>query len=356
MVDYSCAIKIAMPLSILAAMREGVKNGVLIKGGKFIEAMAEADTAVFDKTGTLTAAEPRVAKVVPFGGRTREEVLRLAACLEEHFPHPIARAVVRKAAEEDLRHEEEHADVKYTVAHGIVSSLRGEKAIIGSRHFVFDDEGSEWTEEQQAAERAEAERYSLLYLAVGGKLAGIICIEDPLKREAPAVIAQLKAEGLTHIVMLTGDGRRAAQKTAAQAGIFETCAEMLPQDKAVYIKKLREDGRRVIMIGDGINDSPALSEASVGVTMKHGADIAQEVANVVLIDDRMEGITDARRISSRTMKKIKTNYAAIVGVNTLLMMLGLAGRVTPRTSAILHNLATLIACAYGISPVLRKKS
>lgn len=355
MVDYSCAIKIATPLSILAAMREGVKNGVLIKGGKFIEAMAEADTAVFDKTGTLTAAEPRVAKVVPFGGRSREEVLRLAACLEEHFPHPIARAVVRRAAEEGLRHEEEHAEVKYTVAHGIASSLRGEKTIIGSRHFVFDDEGTAWTEEQKAAAAAEAERYSLLYLAIGGGLAGIICIEDPLKREAPAVIAGLKSEGLKNIVMLTGDGRRAAQKTAAEAGITEICAEMLPQDKAGYIKKMREDGRRVMMIGDGINDSPALSEASVGVTMKHGADIAQEVANVVLLDDRLEGIADARRISSRTMRKIKTNYAAIVGVNTLLILLGLAGRVTPRTSAILHNLTTLLACGYGLSPVLKKR-
>lgn len=355
MVDYSCAIKIATPLAILAAMREGVKNGVLIKGGKYIEAMAEADTAVFDKTGTLTAAEPRVAKVVPFGGRSREEVLRLAACLEEHFPHPIARAVVRKAAEEELRHEEEHAEVKYMVAHGIASSLRGEKTIIGSRHFVFDDEGTPWTDEQKAAAAEEAERYSLLYLAIGGALAGIICIEDPLKREAPAVIAELKDEGLTNIVMLTGDGRRAAQKTAAEAGITETCAEMLPQDKAKYIKELREKGRRVVMIGDGINDSPALSEAAVGVTMKHGADIAQEVANVVLLDDRLEGLADARRISSRTMSKIKTNYAAIVGVNTLLILLGLAGRVTPRTSAILHNLTTLLACGRALSPVLKKQ-
>ena len=350
MVDYSCAIKIATPLAILAAMREGVKNG-----GKYIEAMAEADTAVFDKTGTLTAAEPRVAKVVPFGGRSREEVLRLAACLEEHFPHPIARAVVRKAAEEELRHEEEHAEVKYMVAHGIASSLRGEKTIIGSRHFVFDDEGTPWTDEQKAAAAEEAERYSLLYLAIGGALAGIICIEDPLKREAPAVIAELKDEGLTNIVMLTGDGRRAAQKTAAEAGITETCAEMLPQDKAKYIKELREKGRRVVMIGDGINDSPALSEAAVGVTMKHGADIAQEVANVVLLDDRLERLADARRISSRTMSKIKTNYAAIVGVNTLLILLGLAGRVTPRTSAILHNLTTLLACGRALSPVLKKQ-
>ncbi len=356
MVDYSCAIKIATPLAILAAMREGVKNGVLIKGGKYIEALAEADTAVFDKTGTLTAAEPRVAKVVPFGGRSREEVLRLAACLEEHFPHPIARAVVRKAAEKELRHEEEHAEVKYMVAHGIASSLRGEKTIIGSRHFVFDDEGTEWTEEQKAAATEEAERYSLLYLAIGGELAGIICIEDPLKREAPAVIAELKAEGLTHAVMLTGDGRRAAQKTAAEAGITEICAEMLPQDKAKYIKELRERGRRVVMIGDGINDSPALSEAAVGVTMKHGADIAQEVANVVLLDDRLERLADARRISSRTMSKIKTNYAAIVGVNTLLILLGLAGRVTPRTSAILHNLTTLLACGRALRPVLKKRA
>lgn len=356
MVDYSCAIKIATPLAILAAMREGVRNGVLIKGGKYIEAMAEADTAVFDKTGTLTAAEPRVAKVTPFGGRSREEVLRLAACLEEHFPHPIARAVVRKAAEEGLRHEEEHAEVKYMAAHGIASSLRGEKTIIGSRHFVFDDEGTAWTEEQKAAAAAEAERSSLLYLAIGGELAGIICIEDPLKREAPAVIAGLKAEGLTNVVMLTGDGRRAAQRTAAEAGITEFCAEMLPQDKAAYIRKLREKGRRAVMIGDGINDSPALSEASVGVTMKRGADIAQEVANIVLLDDQLGKLAGARRISVRTMSKIKRNYAAIVGVNTLLIMLGLAGRVTPRTSAILHNLTTLLACGYALSPVLGKRA
>ncbi len=356
MVDYSCAIKIATPLAILSAMREGVRNGILIKGGKFIEAMACADTAVFDKTGTLTEAEPRVVKVVPFGGRSREDVLRLAACLEEHFPHPIARAVVRRAAEENLRHEEEHAEVEYIAAHGIASSLRGERTIIGSRHFVFNDENTACGGDRKAAEAAEAERHSLLYLAVGGEYAGIICIDDPLRQDAPAVISELKAEGLKHVVMLTGDGVRAARMTAAEAGITEVRAEMLPQDKAEYVRELSAGGRRAVMVGDGINDSPALSEASVGVTMKHGADIAQEVAGIVLLDERLDGLADARRICSRTMRKIKTNYIAIVGVNTLLILLGLTGRISPRASAILHNLTTLLACAYGLSPVMKHKS
>ncbi|MDO5116448.1 MAG: heavy metal translocating P-type ATPase [Synergistaceae bacterium] len=355
MVDYSCAIKIATPLAILAAMREGVKNNVLIKGGKFIEAMAEADTVVFDKTGTLTEAEPRVAEVIPLGGRSREEVLRLAACLEEHFPHPIARAVVRKAEEEKLRHEEEHAEVKYAIAHGIASSLRGEKAVIGSRHFVFEDEKTPLTEEAAEAEKREAERGSLLYLAVGGEAAGIICIEDPLRKEAPAVIAELKKEGFGRIIMLTGDGRKAAEKTAAAVGISETGAELLPRDKSEYLDRLKEKGLRAAMIGDGVNDSPALSAASVGVTMKNGADIAQEVANIVLLDNRLEGIVTARRISKGTMKKIRRSYVGIVGVNTLLILLGLSGSVTPRVSAVLHNLATLAACGYGLSPVLRQK-
>lgn len=355
MVDYSCAIKIATPLAILSAMREGVKRGVLIKGGRFIESLAAADTVVFDKTGTITEAEPRVAKVVPFGGRTREDVLRLAACLEEHFPHPIARAVVRKAEEEQLRHEEEHADVKYAIAHGIASSLRSEKTIIGSRHFVFDDEGAVMTEEQKKTAAEEASRYSLLYLAIGGFLAGIICIEDPIRRDAPGIVAELRKEGVSRIIMLTGDGRWAAEKAAAETGITETCSEMLPQDKAASVASLKAEGRRVVMIGDGINDSPALSEAEVGVTMKNGADIAQEVADVILLDDKLSGLISARRISVRAMRKIRTNYAAIVGINTLLILLGLKGSVTPRASAILHNLTTLGACLYGMSPVLGRR-
>lgn len=352
MVDYSCAIKLATPLAILASMREGIRRGVLIKGGKYIEALSDADTVVFDKTGTLTVAEPRVAKVIALNGFRGEDVLRLSACLEEHFQHSIAKAVVRRAEEDELRHAEEHADVEYAVAHGIASSLRGERVIIGSAHFVFEDEGIGLSEEDEKIIVEECAHYSLLYLAVGAKLAGIICIADPLRGEAREVVSALRAEGLEHLVMLTGDSRRAAENTAAQLGISELRAEMLPVDKAKYVRALAEKRRAVIMVGDGVNDSPALSAASVGVSMRSGADIAQEVANVVLLENGLGALIDARRISRGTMRKINRNYCFIVGTNTMLLLLGLGGFISPALSALLHNLSTVGASVYSLAPVL----
>lgn len=355
MVDYSCAIKLATPLAILASMREGIRRGVLIKGGKYIEALSDADTVVFDKTGTLTVAEPRVAKVIALNGFRGEDVLRLSACLEEHFPHSIAKAVVRRAEEDELRHAEEHADVEYAVAHGIASSLRGERVIIGSAHFVFEDEGIGLSEEDEKIIVEECAHYSLLYLAVGAKLAGIICIADPLRGEAREVVSALRAEGLEHLVMLTGDSRRAAENTAAQLGISELRSEMLPVDKAKYVRALVEKRRVVIMVGDGVNDSPALSAASVGVSMRSGADIAQEVANVVLLENGLGALIDARRISRGTMRKINRNYCFIVGTNTMLLLLGLGGFISPALSALLHNLSTVGASVYSLAPVLERE-
>lgn len=352
MVDYSCAIKLATPLAILASMREGIRRGVLIKGGKYIEAISDADTVVFDKTGTLTVAEPRVVKVIALNGFRGEEVLRLSACLEEHFPHSIAKAIVRRAEEDDLCHAEEHAEVEYAVAHGIVSSLRGERVIIGSAHFIFEDEGIGLSEEDEKIIGEECAHYSLLYLAVGAKLAGIICVSDPLRWEAREVVSALRAEGLEHLVMLTGDSRRAAENTAAQLGISELGSEMLPADKAKYVRALTEKRRAVIMVGDGVNDSPALSAASVGVSMRSGADIAQEVANVVLLENGLGALVDARRISRGTMRKINRNYCFIVGTNTMLLLLGLGGFISPALSSLLHNLSTVGASVYSLAPVL----
>lgn len=354
MVDYSCALKLATPLAILAAMREGIKHNVLIKGGKYIEALSDADTIVFDKTGTLTVAEPRVVKVIPLNGYTKDEALKLAACLEEHFPHSIAKAVVRCAEEANLHHAEEHAEVEYAVAHGIVSTLHGERVLIGSAHFVFEDEDVVATEEDKKIIDKECEHYSLLYLAVGVELAGIICIADPLREESREVVSELKAEGLKHMVMLTGDSRRAAENTAAHLGMDDVCSEMLPVDKADYVRSLTEKRSAVIMVGDGVNDSPALSASSVGISMRTGADIAQEVANVVLLENGLKPLVAARRISTRTMKKIHRNYAFIVGTNTLLMSLGLGGLISPAISALLHNLATVGASVYSLTPVLGK--
>ena len=354
MVDYSCAIKLATPLAILAAMREGVRRGVLIKGGKYLEALSDADTVVFDKTGTLTAAEPRVVKVIALNGFRGEEVLKLAACLEEHFPHSIAKAVVRRAEEEELHHAEEHAEVEYAVAHGIVSSLRGERVVIGSAHFVFEDENVYISEEDKKIIDGECAHYSLLYLAVGTRLAGIICIADPPREEAREIVSALKREGIEHLVMLTGDSRRAAENTAALLGIGEVCSEMLPVDKSKYVRALTERRRAVIMVGDGVNDSPALSAANVGVSMRSGADIAQEVANVVLLENGLSALIDARRIGRGTMRKINRNYCFIVGTNTLLLTLGLGGFISPALSALLHNLSTVGASVYSLAPVLKR--
>ena len=355
MVDYSCAIKLATPLAILASMREGVKHGILIKGGKYLEALAAADTVVFDKTGTLTVAEPKVVKVIPLNGYRRDEALKLAACLEEHFPHSIAKAVVCKAEEEELRHAEEHAEVEYAVAHGIASSLSGKRVIIGSAHFVFEDEGIEISEKEKKIIDEESGHYSLLYLAVGNRLAGIICIADPLRAEAAPVVAELRREGIKRIVMLTGDCKKAAENAASKLGITEFRHEMLPVEKSQYVEALAGQQKGVIMVGDGVNDSPALSAANAGVSMRSGADIAQEVADVVLLENNISPLTDAVRIGRRTMSKINRNYCFIVCANSLLLALGLGGYISPALSALLHNLSTVGASAYSLSPVLERK-
>jgi Cu2+-exporting ATPase len=368
LVDYSCALRLAIPLTVLSAMREGARRGILIKGGKFLEAIAEANTVVFDKTGTLTVSAPKVAKVFAFGGRERDAVLRTAACLEEHFPHSIARAVVRRAEEENLLHREEHSTVEYAVAHGIASRLGGERVLIGSAHFVFDDEGVVCTAEQQEIIDREGVRYSLLYLAAGGRLAGILCVEDPVREDALDAVAGLKGEGITRVVMLTGDNQRTAKSVADEIGIKEVLAQLLPEDKTEAVSFLknagpgarenrgnrgnRENREKVAMVGDGINDSPALAASDVGISLGGGADIAREVADIVLVKNRLYDIVHARRLGVGAMKKIRRNYALIVGANSLLLALGLSGAITPATSALLHNLATVGASVYSLTPIL----
>jgi Cu2+-exporting ATPase len=355
LVDYSCAIKLSTPLTFLSAMREGTKRGILVKGGKFLEALAAADTVVFDKTGTLTVSAPSVAKVIPFGDRTREAVLRTAACLEEHFPHSIARAVVRQAERENLSHREEHSTVEYAVAHGITSRLRDDKVLIGSSHFVLEDEGVLCTPEQREILDREAGRYSVLCLAIGGKLAGILCIEDPLREDAFNIAARLRGSGVNRIVMLTGDNARVAGNVVKETGIDEFKAQLLPEDKTEAIKLLKSSGSKVIMVGDGINDAPALSAADVGIAMRGGADVAREVADVVLSENRLGGIVDARRLGIGVMEKIRRGYAFIIGTNSCLLVLGLSGVLTPAMSAFLHNLATVGSSVYSMTPILEKE-
>ncbi|MDR2179625.1 MAG: heavy metal translocating P-type ATPase [Synergistaceae bacterium] len=355
LVDYSCAIKLATPLAILSAMREGAKRGALVKGGKFLEALAAADTVVFDKTGTLTVSAPSVAKVIPFQGYTREMVLRDAACLEEHFPHSIARAVVKQAEKEGLSHREEHSTVEYAVAHGIASRLRGEKVSIGSAHFVFEDEGVTCTPEQQEIIDRETEKYSVLFLAIGGRLTGMLCIEDPLRKDAFDIVKRLHEVGINRVVMLTGDSLRAAKNVAETIGIDEVQAQLLPADKTTVVKGLQGAGKmagKVIMVGDGVNDSPALAAADVGIAMCAGADIAQAVADVILSENRLHALIDVRRLGTGVMEKIYRNYAFIIGANSLLLALGLSGAITPAASALLHNLATIGASIYSLTPVL----
>ena len=324
MVDFSCALKLAMPITVLSAIRQAGNYEVTVKGGKYLEAVAEAETIVFDKTGTLTTANPTVKKVVPFCKMEERELLRLAACLEEHFPHPVARAVVRRAEEENLHHQEEHADVKYVVAHGIASELRGQRVFIGSRHYIEQDEGiSVESMLPEVARLAEAGQ-SVLYLAINNDIAGLIGVEDPLRRESPEIIRSLREHGARRIVMLTGDDERSAAAVARRLGIDEYRAQVLPTDKAEIVKSLKDEGFRVLMIGDGINDSPALSAADAGVTLRDGADLARDVADVVLTR---------------------------VGLNTLYLAGSLFGLLPPGGSAVLHNLTTLGVCVNAMRPV-----
>ena len=341
LVDYSCALRLATPLAVLAAMREGARHGVVIKGGRFLEALSEADTVVFDKTGTLTNATPRVAEVFAAEGRQRDEVLRLAACLEEHFPHPVARAVVHKAQEEGLQHEEEHAHVEYVVAHGVASSLYGQKVRVGSRHYIEHDEGVSVEPMRDVLDAQTRLGRSLLYLAIDGKLAGIIAIEDPLRPEAADVLRGLREAGVRRILMLTGDDARTARAVAARLGIEEFRAEVLPTEKSAVIQELNAEGCKVLMVGDGINDAPALSASHVGVAMCDGADLAREVANVLLTRPSLEGLLTARRLGCGALSRIRCNFAAAMGLNSLFLLGGLFMLLTPGVSALLHNLTTL---------------
>ena len=342
MVDFSCALKLAMPISVLSAIREANQHKITVKGGKFLEAVAEADTIVFDKTGTLTKAQPTVAEVVSFSEtKSPDELLRIAACLEEHFPHSMAKAVVDAAKEKHLDHEEMHSKVEYIVAHGISTTINGEKAIIGSYHFVFEDENSIIPEGMEEKFRHLPEEYSHLYLALEGVLAAVICIEDPLRPEAAEIIRQLKKAGLKKIVMMTGDSERTAKAIAKKIGVDEYYAEVLPEDKANFVEKEKAEGRKVIMIGDGINDSPALSAADVGIAISEGAEIAREIADITVAADDLAEILVLRMLSNRLMKRIHKNYRFIVTFNAGLILLGVGGILQPTTSALLHNTSTL---------------
>ena len=341
MVDFSCALKLAMPLAVLSAMREAGRAHITVKGGKFLEAVAAADTIVFDKTGTLTHACPRVAQVVSFGGKEESEMLRLAACLEEHFPHSMANAVVEEAKRRGLRHEEYHSKVEYLVAHGIASTVDGERVLIGSAHFVFEDERCVIPEGEQERFDALPPEYSHLYLAVGGQLAAVICISDPLREEAKEVLSTLRALGVTNTVMLTGDSYRTAAAIAAQVGVDDFRAGVLPADKAEYVARLRRKGHTVLMVGDGINDSPALSEADAGIAISDGAAIAREIADITIAADSLWEIVELRRIAMALMARIHSNYRFVIGFNGALIALGVAGVLPPATSATLHNLSTL---------------
>ena len=341
MVDFSCALKLAMPLAVLSAMREAGRAHITVKGGKFLEAVAAADTIVFDKTGTLTHACPRVAQVVSFGGKEESEMLRLAACLEEHFPHSMANAVVEEAKRRGLRHEEYHSKVEYLVAHGIASTVDEERVLIGSAHFIFEDEGCVIPEDEQERFDALPPEYSHLYLAVGGQLAAVICISDPLREEAKEVLSTLRALGVTNTVMLTGDSYRTAAAIAAQVGVDDFRAGVLPADKAEYVARLRRKGHTVLMVGDGINDSPALSEADAGIAISDGAAIAREIADITIAADSLWEIVELRRIAMALMARIHSNYRFVIGFNGALIALGVAGVLPPATSATLHNLSTL---------------
>ena len=341
MVDFSCALKLSMPLAVLSAMREASTCHATVKGGKYMEALAKADTIVFDKTGTLTYASPVVAKIVTFGGRKEDDMLRLAACLEEHFPHSMANAVVQAAKERGLAHEEMHSQVQYLVAHGIASTVGGKKVIIGSHHFVFEDEGCVIKPEEQEAFDSLPVQYSHLYLAIAGELAAVICIADPLREEAADAVKALKALGIKKTVMLTGDSERTAAAIAAQVGVDEYRSEVLPEDKANFVEAERKAGHTVIMLGDGINDSPALSAADVGIAVNSGAAIAREIADVTIAADDLFELVNLRKLSDALMKRIHSNYRFVIGFNGGLIGLGAVGVLQPATSALLHNASTL---------------
>ena len=341
MVDFSCALKLSMPLAVLSAMRECGSYHITVKGGKYLEALANADTIVFDKTGTLTHATPTVVQVVPFGTRTEDEILGIAACLEEHYPHSMANAVVQAASAKGIRHDEMHSEVQYVVAHGIASTIGGEKAVIGSQHFVFEDEGCYIPTAETAKFDALPPEYSHLYLAIGGVLAGVICIADPLREEAAEVLRQLRSLGIQKAVMMTGDNDRTASVIAKQVGVDAYYAEVLPEDKARFVDAEKAAGRTVIMLGDGINDSPALSAASVGIAISDGAAIAREIADITIAADSLRELVTLKAIANGLQHRTRANYRFIMSFNSMLIVLGAMGILPPATSALLHNASTL---------------
>lgn len=355
MVDFSCALKLAMPLSVLSAIREASTHDITVKGGKYLEAMADATTIVFDKTGTLTKAQPTVVEVISFDEKSPDELLRIAACLEEHFPHSMAKAVVREAEKKHLVHEELHSKVEYIVAHGISSMLEDKKVVIGSYHFVFEDERAQIPAEKQELFDHLSAEYSHLYMAIDGRLAAVICIEDPLRPEAAEVVKELKKTGITKVVMMTGDSDRIARTIAERVGVDEYYSEVLPEDKAGYVEKEKAAGRKVIMIGDGINDSPALSASDVGIAISDGAEIAREIADVTIGADNLYEVVTLKKLSNALMKRIRKNYKAIVGINASLIALGVAGVFQPTTSALLHNTSTLVISMKNMKNLLGKE-
>jgi len=342
MVDFSCALKLAMPITVLSAIREAGENNITVKGGKFLEAVADADTIVFDKTGTLTKATPTVKEIVAFSEYSENDLLRIAACLEEHFPHSMAKAVVDAAKERHLSHEEMHSKVEYVVAHGISSSIDNRKVLIGSSHFIFEDEGCTIPSEYQDRYDSLKPEYSHLYLAIEKQLVAVICIEDPLREEAVEMVRDLKKAGIRKVVMMTGDSERTAAAIAKRVGVDEYYAEVLPEDKANFVEKEKSEGRKVIMIGDGINDSPALSAADAGIAISDGAEIAREIADITIAADDLREVVTLKLLANAMMKRIHMNYRNIVGINSGLILLGVTGIVQPTVSALLHNASTLM--------------
>ena len=355
MVDFSCALKLAMPIAVLSAMRESNDYNISVKGGRFLEAVANANTVVFDKTGTLTYATPKVAEIVTFGNHTENEMLRLAACLEEHYPHSIANAVVDEAKKRGLSHEEYHSEVKYVVAHGISSAVNNKKVIIGSYHFVFEDEGCSIPEGDEEKFHSLSSEYSHLYLCISGELAAVICIYDPLRSEAKDAIAALHKCGISKVVMMTGDNKKTAKAVAKIVGVDEYYAEVLPEDKADFIRSEKAKGRKVIMIGDGVNDSPALSEADAGIAINTGAAIAKEIADITIASENLFEIVTLRKLSEALMARIHRNYRFIVSFNLMLIILGVSGVILPTTSALFHNMSTLGISLKSMTNLLEEK-
>ncbi|MDR1722198.1 MAG: heavy metal translocating P-type ATPase [Methanobrevibacter sp.] len=355
LVDYSCAIKLATPISVISAMEEGSKNKILIKGGRYLENFALADTIVFDKTGTLTKSSPRLSKVISVGKYSEDEILKISACLEEHFAHSVANAIVEAATERGILHKEDHAEVEYIVAHGISTSYKGKKTMIGSGHFIFEDEKIPLSNKNKKIIKENTESYSTIFLSIGGKLEGILCIEDPVRGEAKEVIEKLKDLGIENVIMLTGDSENSAKAVSEELGISQYQYEVLPEDKAFIIEKLKSEGKKVIMVGDGINDSPALSTANVSVSFKNASDIAREVADITLLSNDLNDLVKIRELSTGLLKKIENNYTSIVGINSALIALGVFGIISNSNSSLLHNLSTVAIGTISTRSILNEE-